>query len=99
MSTIRIGWYCMVHAILHPRTPIILNPRVINPAPWWGCACILVLGIITWIIGAKLEIVGLSEAARAMVYLPLGNIVGMSISANNLSKSENRKSPPEQPKD
>lgn len=53
---------------------------VVNPIPWTVSLAVLGIGIASWITGALLQIVGLEEAARAMVYLPLGNIFGLSTS-------------------
>lgn len=47
--------------------------------PWWGSVAVIILGIICWILGAGLEIAGLDEAGRALVYLPLGSLFGLSI--------------------
>jgi len=49
-----------------------------SPIPWWGSIAVLVLGIASWIISATCGVQGLDEAARAMVYIPLGNIFGMT---------------------
>lgn len=75
---------CLYHSIRRPRTIIIraANPRPVemSPVPWWGSSMILVIGIISWCLAAQFQISGLDEAARAMVYIPLGNIFGMSLS-------------------
>jgi hypothetical protein len=57
-----------------------------SPIPWWGSACFIVIGIIAWCLAAHWQITGLDEAARAMVYIPLGNIFGMSISLSKKIK-------------
>lgn len=81
----KIAWYCLRNAIRHPRTPIeniVGNPVPVprqSPIPWWGSAALILLGIISWCFGAHFGISGLDEAARAMVYIPLGNIFGMSM--------------------
>ena len=77
--------YCMVQAVRHPLTPIFLiNPGgTISPIPWWGSGAILIVGITSWVISARCGIVGLDEAARAMVYIPLGNIFGMTVKLRN----------------
>lgn len=49
-----------------------------SPIPWWGCILCIMVGIGTWITGASLEIAGLDEAGRALVYIPLGSLFGMS---------------------
>ncbi len=77
--------YCLVQSLKHPRTQIALsNPGgTVSPIPWWGSGSILVIGIITWILLAFLKIPEMTEPARAMVYLPLGNIFGMTIKIRN----------------
>jgi len=71
----------MGQALRHPRTPIALkNPgRPMSPIPWWVSITVLVIGIASWSIGALCGISGLDEAGRAMVYLPLGNLFGMTV--------------------
>ncbi len=39
----------------------------------------IVVGIGSWIASACLGIPGLDEAARAMIYIPLGGLFGLSI--------------------
>jgi len=50
-----------------------------SPIPWYGSVVVIIIGVICWIMGAGLEIVGLSEAGRVLVYIPLGNLFGMSL--------------------
>ncbi len=50
-----------------------------SPIPWWGAILCILIGIGTWVGGAYLEIPGLDEAGRALVYLPMGSLFGMSI--------------------
>lgn len=76
--------HCLYQAIRHPMTPIEVygNPTVIPPQsaiPWWGSVGVIIVGIVSWCISAVYGIEGLDEAARAMVYIPLGNIFGMSL--------------------
>jgi hypothetical protein len=40
---------------------------------------VIVIGVVCWCVGAYLEITGLDEAGRALVYVPLGNLFGMSL--------------------
>ncbi|HUV56681.1 MAG TPA: hypothetical protein VMV84_05545 [Dehalococcoidales bacterium] len=47
--------------------------------PWYGSVLVIIIGIICWVLGAGLEISGLCETGRAMVYLPLGNLFGLSL--------------------
>ncbi|MBA7633067.1 hypothetical protein ES703_40624 [subsurface metagenome] len=53
--------------------------RQTSPAPWWGSLICIVIGIASWVISAVLSIPGLDEAARALVYIPLGSLFGMSL--------------------
>jgi len=50
-----------------------------SPIPWWGSVLVIVIGITCWCVGAYLEIAGLDEAGRALVYIPLGSLFGMSL--------------------
>ena len=57
------------------------NPqtRQESPVPWWGSVLCILIGIGAWITSACLEVPGLDEAARALVYIPLGSLFGMSL--------------------
>jgi len=50
-----------------------------SPVPWWGSVGVIIIGIICWVLGASIPVAGLDEAGRALVYLPLGNLFGLSI--------------------
>lgn len=50
-----------------------------SPVPWYGSIIVIILGITCWIAGAGLDITGLDEAGRALVYVPLGSLFGMSL--------------------
>ena len=50
-----------------------------SPVPWYGSVMVIIIGVICWVLGAGLEIAGLDEAGRALVYIPLGNLFGMSL--------------------
>ena len=91
VGILKIGAYCTIHAVLHPRTPIELaNPGRVSPVPWWGAVIVIVLGIGAWICGSIMEMGGLTEAARAMVYLPLGNMFGMAVGINSVKASDGK---------
>ena len=85
-TLLMIAGYCLFRATLHPRTPIenvLGNPVPVprqTPIPWWGSFAVIILGILSWCFGAHFDISGLDEAGRVMVYLPLGNIFGMTLS-------------------
>ena len=53
--------------------------KEMSPIPWWGAVLVIVVGIACWIIGNWLGISGLDEAGRALVYIPLGSLFGMSL--------------------
>jgi len=86
---LKVAAYCMYQSLRHPRTEIIeaVNPIPIkqSPIPWWGSISILIIGIASWCLSTTFNITGLDEAARAMVYIPLGNIFGMSLSTTQRS--------------
>ncbi|MBA7661332.1 hypothetical protein ES703_69347 [subsurface metagenome] len=50
-----------------------------SPIPWWGAILCILIGIGAWVTSACLQIGGLDEAARALVYIPLGSLFGMSL--------------------
>jgi len=50
-----------------------------SPIPWWGSLLVIIIGIACWCVGAYLDIAGLDEAGRALVYIPLGSLFGMSL--------------------
>ena len=55
------------------------DPRKESPLPWYVSVLVILVGIGAWIASACLNIPGLDEAARAMVYIPLGSLFGMSL--------------------
>ena len=50
-----------------------------SPVPWWAALLCIIIGVTSWIVSACFDISGLSEAARILVYAPLGHLFGMSI--------------------
>jgi len=50
-----------------------------SPIPWWGSVLVIVIGIVCWCVGAQLGVAGLDEAGRALVYIPMGSLFGMSL--------------------
>jgi len=50
-----------------------------SPIPWWGSVVCIVIGIAAWVTSACLKVPGLDEAARVLVYIPLGSLFGMSL--------------------
>ncbi len=55
------------------------DPRQESPVPWYVGVIVILVGIGAWIASAWLDIPGLDEAARALVYIPLGSLFGMSL--------------------
>lgn len=55
------------------------EPKQQSPIPWYGSVFIIVAGIICWILGDVIPVQGLDEAGRALVYVPLGSLFGMSL--------------------
>jgi len=81
-KTCEVAGHCLYQSVRHPNRLIaqVSNPTPIqlSAIPWWGSIVIIILGITTWCLASHWSITGLAEAARAMVYIPLGNIFGMS---------------------
>jgi uncharacterized protein YlaI len=50
-----------------------------SPMPWYGSVLIICIGIVCWILGALIDIPGLDEAGRALIYFPLGNLFGLTL--------------------
>lgn len=55
------------------------DPRQESPVPWWGAVLCIIIGIGAWIASALLNIAPLGEAARLLVYAPIGHLFGMSL--------------------
>jgi hypothetical protein len=53
--------------------------KEISPIPWWGAVLVIVVGVTCWVMGSCLNVMGLDEAGKALVYIPLGSLFGMSI--------------------
>ena len=83
--------HCIYESIRHPMALItqVSNPSPVNisPIPWWGSCGLIVVGITCWCLGSCLNIGGLDEAGRVLVYTPIGNLFGMSFTlASKLPK-------------
>ena len=50
-----------------------------SAVPWWGAVGVIVIGVACWVTSHIYSISGLDEAGRALVYVPLGNLFGMSL--------------------
>ncbi|MBA7708806.1 hypothetical protein ES703_117710 [subsurface metagenome] len=55
------------------------DPKQESPIPWYGSVGVIILGIACWVVGGIYQIPGLDEAGRALVYIPLGSLFGMSL--------------------
>lgn len=47
--------------------------------PWWGSMLCIIIGISAWIASALLNIIPMGEAARLLVYAPIGHLFGLSL--------------------
>lgn len=83
MTILAIILHCLFQSIRHPKTIVVQkdNPGPVNvsPVPWWGSSFMIIVGIVSWCLATHWGIEGLDEAARAMVYIPLGNMFGMGL--------------------
>lgn len=55
------------------------DPRQESSVPWYGCIILIVVGAAIWGWSAACNIAGITELGRILVYLPLGNLFGMSL--------------------
>ena len=55
------------------------DPRHESPVPWYGSVILIVVGAAIWGWSAACDIAGISELGRILVYIPLGNLFGMSL--------------------
>ncbi len=63
----------------HERVGQSPEHRQESAIPWWGSILCIVVGIGAWVASALLNIVPLGEAARLLVYAPLGHLFGISL--------------------
>ena len=63
----------------HDKVSSSPDPRQESAVPWWGAVLCIVIGIAAWIASALLNIAPLGEAARVLVYAPVGHLFGMSL--------------------
>ena len=50
-----------------------------SPIPWYGCVILIVVGAAIWGWSAACHIEGIDELGRILVYIPIGNLFGMSL--------------------
>ena len=55
------------------------DPRQESPVPWYGCIILIVVGAAIWGWSAACNIAGIVELGRILVYIPMGNLFGMSL--------------------
>lgn len=55
------------------------DPRQESPIPWYGSVVVILIGVGTAIASGVLAIAWLGELSRALIYLPLGHLFGMSL--------------------
>lgn len=63
----------------HDKVGASPDPRQESPIPWYGAVLVIIIGVACWVVGGIYQIPGLDEAGRALVYIPLGGLFGMSI--------------------
>lgn len=90
--SLRIMGYCMLKAISNRGQTIVYtgNPIAMAPqpaVPWLISMGVILFGIASWCAGEKWDITGLSEAARAMVYVPLSYMFGKSTGLADAAKA------------
>lgn len=69
-----------------PRGNIVFNPlgnprpSAVSPSvPWWGSVVMIVIGLVAMCMGHVLQAPDISEVAKLIVVLTVGNLLGMSI--------------------
>lgn len=50
-----------------------------SPVPWYGCVILIVVGAAIWGWSAACHVGGVDELGRALVYIPMGSLFGMSL--------------------
>lgn len=49
-----------------------------SPIPWWGSVAVIIVGVLVCVITALCELPTLDRVGDALVFIPLGNLFGMS---------------------
>ena len=55
------------------------DPKNESPIPWWGSVGVILVGVGVCITGACFGLPALDRVGDALVFIPLGNIFGMSL--------------------
>jgi len=55
------------------------DPKQESPIPWWASLLCIIIGITCWSTMPLHQQVGLTEVARALIYIPLGSLFGLSL--------------------
>ncbi|MBA7629997.1 hypothetical protein ES703_37505 [subsurface metagenome] len=50
-----------------------------SPVPWYGSVILIVAGAAIWGCSAAFHVPEVAELGRVLVYIPLGNLFGMSL--------------------
>lgn len=50
-----------------------------SPIPWWGSVAVILIGVAVCILAACHELLALDRVGDALVFIPLGNLFGMSM--------------------
>lgn len=54
------------------------DPKQESPIPWWGSVAIICVGVGVCVTGACFNLPALDRVGDALVFIPLGNLFGMS---------------------
>jgi len=63
----------------HDKVETSPDPKQESPIPWYGSVIIIVIGVACWVVGGIYQISGIDELGRALVYIPMGSLFGMSL--------------------
>ncbi len=63
----------------HDKVESSPDPRQESPVPWYGSVAVILIGVGAGIASGILSIVWLQEVSRALIYIPLGSLFGMSL--------------------
>ncbi|MBA7482148.1 hypothetical protein ES707_17630 [subsurface metagenome] len=55
------------------------DPKQESQIPWYGSVILITVGAAIWGWSAACSVGGIDELGRALVYIPMGNLFGMSM--------------------